>query len=178
MWWLLVLQRAGSRAQAQWLWRTGFVAPWHVGSSRTRARTRVPCIDRWILNHCTTREVPCVAYFRSMFLWKWFCPVYGNQLFLINKHNLFDRCSWCLHSHSQWSGRSALCRLPPLGESTGELSLMCYQEFPGASLTIHPCSSLVFSVFSVQSRWVCSPQLSRTSILLTPFSSTFFRTLF
>ena len=30
----------------------------HVGSSRTRARTRVPCIGRWILNHCTTREVP------------------------------------------------------------------------------------------------------------------------
>ena len=29
----------------------------HVGSSRTRARTRVPCIGRRILNHCTTREV-------------------------------------------------------------------------------------------------------------------------
>ena len=36
----------------------GLVAPRHVGSSRTRARTRVPCIGRWILNHCTTREVP------------------------------------------------------------------------------------------------------------------------
>ena len=35
----------------------GLVAPWHVGSSRTRAPTRVPCIDRWILNHCATREV-------------------------------------------------------------------------------------------------------------------------
>ncbi|KAJ8797011.1 hypothetical protein J1605_001821 [Eschrichtius robustus] len=34
------------------------VAPRHVGSSRTRARTRVPCIDRQILNHCATREVP------------------------------------------------------------------------------------------------------------------------
>ena len=48
---------AGSRAQAQQLWRTGLVAPWHVGSSRTRAQTRVPCIGRQILNHCTTREV-------------------------------------------------------------------------------------------------------------------------
>ena len=37
---------AGSRAQAQQLWHTGLAAPWHVGSSRTRARTRVPCIDR------------------------------------------------------------------------------------------------------------------------------------
>ena len=34
----------------------GLVAPRHVGSSQTRARTRVPCISRQILNHCTTRE--------------------------------------------------------------------------------------------------------------------------
>ena len=34
----------------------GLVAPRHVGSSQTRARTRVPCIGRWILNHCATRE--------------------------------------------------------------------------------------------------------------------------
>ena len=27
-----------------------------MGSSQTRARTHVPCIDRWILNHCATRE--------------------------------------------------------------------------------------------------------------------------
>ena len=33
-------------AQAQQLWLTGLVAPWHVGSSQTRARTRVPCIGR------------------------------------------------------------------------------------------------------------------------------------
>ena len=49
---------AGSRVQAQQLWRTGLVALRHVGSSRTRAQTHVPCIGRWILNHCATREVP------------------------------------------------------------------------------------------------------------------------
>ena len=38
------------------MWLTGLVAPRHVGSSQTRARTRVPCIGRQILNHCTTRE--------------------------------------------------------------------------------------------------------------------------
>ena len=43
-------------AQAQQLWLTGLVAPWHVGSSQTRARTRVPCIGRQTLNHCATRE--------------------------------------------------------------------------------------------------------------------------
>ena len=34
----------------------GLVAPRHVGSSQTRARTRVPCIGRQTLNHCATRE--------------------------------------------------------------------------------------------------------------------------
>ena len=43
-------------AQAQQLWLTGPVAPRHVGSSQTRARTRVPCIGRQTLNHCATRE--------------------------------------------------------------------------------------------------------------------------
>ena len=43
-------------AQAQQLWLKGLVAPRYVGSSQTRARTRVPCIGRQILNHCATRE--------------------------------------------------------------------------------------------------------------------------
>ena len=38
------------------MWLTGLVAPQHVGSSQTRAQTRVPCIGRQILNHCATRE--------------------------------------------------------------------------------------------------------------------------
>ena len=45
-------------AQAQQLRLTGPAAPWHVGSSQTRAQTRVPCIGRQILNHCATREAP------------------------------------------------------------------------------------------------------------------------
>ncbi|KAJ8778149.1 hypothetical protein J1605_013865 [Eschrichtius robustus] len=44
--------------QAQQLWLTGPVAPRHVESYQTRARTRVPCIGRQILNHCATREAP------------------------------------------------------------------------------------------------------------------------
>ena len=40
------------------LWCIGLVAPWHVGSSRTR--NHVLCIGRWILNHCATRKV-CYA---------------------------------------------------------------------------------------------------------------------
>ena len=56
--WAQQLWLAGSSAQAQQLWRTGLVALRHVGSSWTRAQTRVPCISRQILNHCATREVP------------------------------------------------------------------------------------------------------------------------
>ena len=38
------------------MWLMGLVAPRHVGSSQTRARTRVPRIGRQTLNHCATRE--------------------------------------------------------------------------------------------------------------------------
>ena len=59
---------AGSRAQAQQLWHTGLVALWHVGSSQIRARTRVPCIGRRILNLCATREVPAYMYLNRSLL--------------------------------------------------------------------------------------------------------------
>ncbi|XP_054945017.1 ankyrin and armadillo repeat-containing protein isoform X10 [Physeter macrocephalus] len=49
-------------AQAQRPWLTGLAALQHVGSSRTGARTPVPCISRWTLNHCTTREVLCFSF--------------------------------------------------------------------------------------------------------------------
>ena len=52
-------------AQAQQLWLTGPAAPRHVGSSQTRARPRVPCIGRQILNHCTTREAQKGLYFKA-----------------------------------------------------------------------------------------------------------------
>ena len=47
------------------MWLTGLVAPRDAGSSQTRAQTRVPCIGRQILNHCTTREAPKVYFFRE-----------------------------------------------------------------------------------------------------------------
>ena len=64
--WLLSLHSPGSghtgfssySVQAQQLWCSGLVAPWHVASSWTRDRARVPRIGRWGLIHCTTWEVP------------------------------------------------------------------------------------------------------------------------
>ena len=53
-------------AQAQQLWLTGLVAPRHVGSSQTRARTHVPCTGRQIPNHCTTREAPVFNFIMVM----------------------------------------------------------------------------------------------------------------
>ena len=58
--WFL-LWSTGSRAWAQQSWQTGLVAPWHVGSFRTRDRTHVPCIGRQTPNHWTTREVPTLV---------------------------------------------------------------------------------------------------------------------
>ena len=46
----------------QELWHAGLVAPWHVRSSRTRDRTHVPCVGRWMLNHCAIREVPVFVF--------------------------------------------------------------------------------------------------------------------
>ena len=42
----------------QQLWLTVLAAPRHVGSSRGRDPTSVPCVGRRILNHWTTGEVP------------------------------------------------------------------------------------------------------------------------
>ena len=72
--WLLLLRSTGCRragfsscgSWAQSLWHAGLVAPRHVGSSRTRAWTRVPCIGRQILNHCATREVPVCGILRKV----------------------------------------------------------------------------------------------------------------
>ena len=63
---LSLLQSMGSRrvnfsscgTQAQQLWLTGLVAPWHMGSSRTRARTHVPCIGRRFLTTAPPGKSP------------------------------------------------------------------------------------------------------------------------
>ena len=46
---------ASLAVHAQQLWCTSSVAPWDVEFSRTRNRTSIPCIGRWILNRWATR---------------------------------------------------------------------------------------------------------------------------
>ena len=43
------------RTQAQQLWHTSLVVPWHVGSSKIKDLTPDPCIGRRILYHWATR---------------------------------------------------------------------------------------------------------------------------
>ena len=66
--WPLLLGAQAPDAQAQQLWLMGLVAPRHVGSSQTRARTRFPCIDRQILNHWATREALYDLFYNECFL--------------------------------------------------------------------------------------------------------------
>ena len=88
--WLLLLQSVGSRWMgfsscssralehrlSSWWW-TGLVAPRHVESFWTRNWICVPCISRWILIHCTTREVPAVYCLNPLIFMETYCPVYG-----------------------------------------------------------------------------------------------------
>ena len=79
------------------MWLTGLVAPWHVGSSQTRARTRVPCIDRQILNHCATREAPEGGFLTTAPPEKSLLPVlffffFKGTLFIYFFFNLFWLC--------------------------------------------------------------------------------------
>ena len=47
----LVAEHRLQGVRAQYLCRTGLVAPQHVEYSQTRDRAHVPCIDRQVLNH-------------------------------------------------------------------------------------------------------------------------------
>ena len=72
-----------------------------MGSSRTRARTRVPRVGRRISNHCSTREVPPSAYsfffFLTLFIYFWLCWVFvsvqGLSLVVASGGHSSSRCA-------------------------------------------------------------------------------------
>ena len=66
---------------AQWLWRRGLAAPWHVGSSWIRDRTCVPCFGRQIFYPRATRET-----YSSLFLSLATCL--PNKLILVDPGSL------------------------------------------------------------------------------------------
>ena len=95
------------------MWLTGLVAPRHVGSSQPRARTRVPCIGRQILNHCATREA-LASLFGSFLEFPSFCLHYPfvltqcllfsisdlNILIIVILNFLSDNSQICVTSES------------------------------------------------------------------------------
>ena len=75
----------------------GLLALRHVGSSQTRAQTRVPCIGRWILNHCAIKEAPLLNLLKSLPL---------SKLFWRLPH------LWSLFSASQWVVSPSISEAP------------------------------------------------------------------
>ena len=57
LWWPLLLWSRSSRAPSQSLCHVGIIALGHMESSQTGDQTYIPCNDRQILNHWTTKEV-------------------------------------------------------------------------------------------------------------------------
>ena len=87
------------------MWLTGLVAPRHVGSSQTRARTRVPCIGRQILNHCTTRET-LIVHFLNSFFFKFHIPLFRVLYLIAPQSEILGDLSLLFidsaDSHSRW----------------------------------------------------------------------------
>ncbi|XP_049561328.1 methionine-R-sulfoxide reductase B2, mitochondrial isoform X1 [Orcinus orca] len=121
--WPLPLQSTGSGRAGSAAWLTGLAAPWHVGSSRTGARTRVPCIGRRTLNHCATREARDGVFNSGdavgRFLWnQWFTELAlgsgrggGNRIVLGRKMIWGIKCSLygnSLHSCNVMMSNTAL----------------------------------------------------------------------
>ena len=82
----------------------GLVAPQHVGSSRTRVQTRVPCIGRWILTHFAPREAPLgfslfevFDYFLNFSSYNSVQIFYFFFLFLLNFIFLYSRFLLVIH---------------------------------------------------------------------------------
>ena len=89
-------------AQAQQLWLTGPVTPRHVGSSQTRAWTRVPCIGRQTLNHCATREAPQFSRILYKSNHKWYNHLLPDFFTQHNCSKILSCCSTVFHSVLNW----------------------------------------------------------------------------
>ena len=58
---VIMAHKLQSRGSVNQLRHTALVALWHVGSSQTRIRTCVSCIDKKVLYHWATKEAPKLA---------------------------------------------------------------------------------------------------------------------
>ena len=124
----------------------GLVAPWHVGSSRTKDQTHVPCIDRRILNHCTTREIPEVNFYKKSASWNTFREM---------KFYYFSLEIWLLGTLLNRDSRPALQSSGCLGFECWLCSLgavwYCTNCWPSLSLSLPPGK---MTIVKVSASWV------------------------
>ena len=118
------------------MWLTGLVAPRHVGSSQTRARTRVPCIGRQILNHCATREAlnNSLSSLRTLTNHQKLgdlTEIYS--LTVLEARNLKPRCQQGCAPHHSLNER--ICSLPLPASGGCWHSLACGSITPGSAFT-------------------------------------------
>ena len=136
------------------MWRMGSVALWYVGSFWARARTRVPCIGRRILNHCATREVPFLLPVLISY-------VLGASLKRVMVLGCLLRSNWKHHldnsltdgPHCKDLGTTPLNPEPALGSvrRTGFLVpvLVTLCRYQGCASSVLPCQlPLLYLVFS------------------------------
>ena len=90
----LLLRSTGSRRAGSVVVAHGPVAPRHVVSSQTRARTRVPCISRQILNHCATREAPVLIFYLLTLLALFSCYFCHLTMLLFMNSCTSEFCPW------------------------------------------------------------------------------------
>ena len=118
------------------MWRTGLVALQHLGSSWTRARTRVPCIGRRILNHCTTREV--LFFFFNIYLFIWLCQILAAACGLLS-------CGMRILSCGMHVGSSSLTRYRTRAPCIGSVVSypLCHQGSHQQLLLYSLCRCLI-----------------------------------
>ena len=136
----------------------GLVAPQHVGSSRIRAQTCVPCIGRRILNHCATREVPLSNFSyadvqREDFIW-----VRSKTA----SHTSKDRLQWPHKSEPQPLAGRPLHEGAPLSQAhwLGQGTLV-RKSTPPSSLPCHHNLSKFYQTFKSQSSHTSSRKSSQ-----------------
>ena len=110
--------------QAQRPWLTGPATPQHVGSSRTGARTRVPCIGRRTLNHCATREAPELFFLIDLY-WSIIASQYYVSFCCTTKKISH------MHTHvpispPSWASLPSSLSHPSRSSQSTELISLCY----------------------------------------------------
>ena len=144
------------------MWLTGLVAPRHVGSSQTRARTRVPCISRQTPNHCATREAQPHGFKYHLFAdGSQICSSHSCTMWtgcMPNGYLKFNRCQTELLTHLPHKARSPLAssfqQAPPHPSAHARLKPCNLLTLPGP----HPPPATSQSANSVCATFKVNPE--------------------